>query len=1369
MTIRGLKYLCTILLFATSELTAQTPSPSLLESITIDDGLSQGYISTILQDSKGFMWFGTLGGLNRYDGYDFKVYQFQPNERNSLSGNNISAVYEDQDGFIWVGTWGQGVNVLDPKTEKVYRIEGNDSSYRHLKELDVWKFLQDAHGHMWIGGQTPTGPYGLFRLKWDPQKLIETTENIDLFELDQYQLDPDSLPQHNDIFALHIDATDRLWVGTALAFYSTDLTKHSIAFDIHNDFLFHENMPYSGVFSILEEDDLLWLGRSGTIQSYNMKTGDWDGGSAPVAQTQQVWVEQLNLDEQGHFWFVDRWGRGLFTVEKDSISGGMDLPQASIKAINSVYVDRSNVVWMGRTSRGLYKFSPRVNQFNPLTGLFNAQKQAYINHIHEDNRGRLWANNQIVNRQTGAWHKPDFISQRLNGFRYATVDSLGTLWAMRTPGQLWAYNLETGQERFFNFDLAATPDGPILVAPEGLLWWGSKGVLHRYNTENKRLSSFPYDPTVASNPVGTFNFVLSHGKGNYLWMGSQQGLVRFDMANERIKVFRQEPGNTTSLSGNRVLSVLDDLENPKEFLWVGTEGGGLNRVHKITGTAEHFTTEEGLPDNTVYGILSDDNGHLWLSTNRGLSRFNTQTKTFRNYDQADGLQNNEFNRMAYFKSSSGELFFAGVNGINSFYPDEIKDNPHIPTVVITEFRVGNQPVSHLDSISPLKESISTTKEIHLTYEQNMISFVYASLDYVNPGKNQYAYQMLGLSDQWIVAGNSRLANFTNLDPGTYTFRVKGSNNDGLWNEAGVSIKVIIAPPWWRTWWAYALYILLFLFISSTITVIQLRRTRLRNQLQLEQQNAQNVRDLERAKSQFFSNITHEFRTPLTLILGPVEELIGQGKNVREQKSLLSIQRQAKQLLRLINELLDFNKLENQKMPLKLRHGDLVAFVQDIANTFRPLADQRKIKLTFEPEMNKLELDFDAEKLEKIAHNLLSNAIKFTEAGGKIQVKLSHLISESENYVRLSVIDTGSGIPANEIPNIFNRFYQVNGTKDRYIEGSGIGLALSKELAQLMGGDIEVSSTEQLGSEFTLGIPFKVSDNEVTNTIPRDLVALSHTMGELNPNKFQTVTEELTETDKDLILLVEDHQELRDFIKSRLQSRYIIIEAANGQQGLEEAQEQVPDLIITDVMMPKIDGYEFCKRVKQDQRTSHIPVIMLTAKSTLESRILGLEEGADAYLTKPFSNDELQVRIRKLLEGRRSLQEKFQNRGELEGTFIASPALNREHTYLTRAEGVVEKFLDDPNFDVEAFCSEMGMSRTQLHRKLKALTNQSTTGFVRAIRLKTAKKLLQNGAGNVTEVAYAVGFSSQTYFSRCFQEKFGFAPSEVKLSGKSNRT
>ena len=1361
MACKGSIYWAIVLFFIWNSSEGQIQESALLEAITIDDGLSQGYISCIIQDKKGFMWFGTLGGLNRYDGYDFQVYQFQPNQANTLSGNNISAIYEDREGLIWIGTWGQGVNVLDPTTEKVYQIVGEGTAYNQLSQLHTSQFLQDVNGDLWIGGQTPSSLFGLFRVKWDTEKLHETRDHQNLFDLEAYQLEQDTLPQNNDIFDLHIDNRNRLWVGTGLGLYSADINLARPIFELHNPYQYSETLPYSGVFSILQEDDLLWLGRSGTIQTYSLTTGQW-GGRSPVDTSQkQVWVGQLNLDLEGRFWFVDRWGQGLYMIEKDSLHFGKTFPQPIIKAINAVFVDASNVIWMGRTARGIYKFSPQVNQFSPIDGLFTAQQEAYINHIHEDSEGRLWANNHVIDRKTVSWHKPRFIEKRLDGFRFMAVSPNGTFWAMSKPGELWAFNPTTELEHFFRFEENATPDGPIYPETPHKLWWGSRGILHRYDSGSTGITSFPFNTQATANPVGTFNFIIKRGKAGYLWLGTQQGLVRFDEANETFEIFRHSPHKLGSLSGDRVLTVLDDLEEPMKYLWVGTEGGGLNRVNKATGLSEHFTTQDGLPDNTIYGILPDDTGHLWLSTNRGLSKFNPKTGVFRNFDEADGLQNNEFNRMAYFKSTRGELFFAGVSGINAFYPDEIKDNDHVPNIAITEFRVGNQKISHFDTLSPLNRTITATDEIKLKYDQNMISFAFAALDYVNPGKNRYAYQMEGLSDQWIDAGNRRLANFTNLDPGTYVFRVKGSNNDGLWNEEGASIKIIISPPLWQTWWAYVVYLLLALSIISVIIIIQVRRARLRNQLLVEQQNSLNLRELEQMKSRFFSNITHEFRTPLTLILGPVEEMIHQNKKEKTLGSLRTIQRQAKHLLKLINELLDISKLESGRMELVFNRGDIVGLIKQLTDSFLHMAEHRGIRLNFQAESNELYFDFDSEKIKKIVSNLISNALKFTPSGGSVNVKVSNLIMDPNPQIALAVNDSGQGISTEDLPFIFDRFYQTKQVNSKKIHGSGIGLALAKELAQAMGGNIYVKSHKDVGSEFTLIIPYHTEKASSPLLSPGTDPPPETTPYNPLQNPEPVITSELASHNCELVLLVEDHEELRAFIKGQLQTKYKVIECSNGREGLLLAQQKIPDLIITDLMMPVLDGHEFCKRLKLDESTSHIPVIMLTAKSAMESRLQGLEEGAEAYLTKPFNREELLVRIRKLLEGRKHLQEKYQKLGKIHEQPYSNTALSREHTYLTKAEGVVEKFLDDPNFDVEAFCLEMGMSRTQLHRKLKALTNQSTTGFVRNIRLKTAMQLLERGAGNVTEVAYAVGFSSQTYFSKCFQEKFGMAPSQVR--------
>jgi len=1338
-------------------------SPS-LEPITIDDGLSQGYVSCMLQDRKGFMWFGTLGGLNRYDGHNFKVFSFEPNNPYSLSGNNVFALYEDQESRIWIGTHGQGLCVYDPNTERIHRITGTGEAAKHLTTLQIKAISHDHLGQLWVGGHSDNQPFGLYKVEvnWpdSPDHPAYLKSRISRF-----QLEHDSLFLNNNVYTVHSDS-QYLWIGTDWGLYSTQPGEKEIQFKVHTAPLHQDGRPYSGVFSILPGEEKLWLGRSGSIQILNTKTNKLLGDIPPFPGI--PWVSDLQMDKYQQLWFTDYRGSGATMISRDSVTYGRSLPPTVLGGIASLLVDRSDVIWFGTKSRGLYKFSPGTNRFNPLHGTFVQQQNQYVGQLFEDQQGRLWVNNEVLDRKTGILSRPDFLPRPRHTIHLEEAPN-GILWGIIGPGLLWSYNPKTKETKQYNLGASVIVDGPIHVDSSGLLWCGVAGTLYRFAPSTQQLETFVYNPSATANQVGSFIFSIAHDASGNLWMGTQQGLVRFDKSNQTFKVFRHDPGDSESLGSDRVLCILQDPLEPNRFLWLGTEGGGLNRLDRMKGTFIRITTTDGLSDNTVYGLLADESNRLWMSTNHGLSRYDPVKETFRNYDVGDGLQSNEFNRLAFAKGTKGELFFGGVYGLNAFYPDQIEDNPHVPPVVITGFRIKNLPVSHLDSLSPLTSSITESSEIYLDYDQNMIAFEYAALDFTNPGKNQYAYQLEGLDEHWIEAGNSRLATFTNLDPGIYTFRVKASNNDGLWNESGASINLIIAPPWWQTWWSITLYAILAIITIALLLRLRIRRIQLKNQLNFEQKEAQRVRELELMKSQFFSNITHEFRTPLTLILGPVETLLEKNREKSDERQLKSIRDHGQRLLRLINQLLDLSKLESMKMEAELERGNLGSFVQRVTDSYQPTATLQSIRLLYLPPLSLREFDFDAGKLEKISHNLLANAIKFTPEGGKITVRLTDLKKNSDgSWVELSVADNGSGIPANDLPHIFDRFYQVKGNET--IPGSGIGLALCKELTGTFGGHIDVESAEGKGSCFTVHIPFEIQDEQEALSVEKGIAKDTHVLTTNDvPPVHVSIGEDEPVAAPNLVLIVEDHDELRSFIRSSLTTPHRILEASNGKMGLDAALAQVPDLIISDVMMPEMDGYELCKLLKQDERTSHIPIILLTARASLDSRLQGLEEGADAYLTKPFSKKELNIRIRKLLEGRKLLQQKYQQStwSGIENSQLVSVP-NREKAFLQKAEKVAFKFLDDSTFNVDLFCKEMAMSRTQLHRKLSALTSQSATGFVRSIRLNVARELLLKNDCNVTEVAYAVGFSSQTYFSRCFQEKFGFPPSQIGSTPHSEK-
>jgi signal transduction histidine kinase/DNA-binding NarL/FixJ family response regulator len=851
--------------------------------------------------------------------------------------------------------------------------------------------------------------------------------------------------------------------------------------------------------------------------------------------------------------------------------------------------------------------------------------------------------------------------------------------------------------------------------------------------------------------------------------------------------YRHKPESEGSISSNTVFSVYCSYNGT---LWAGTNNG-LNRFDPETGTFEYFNIKNGFNAYFVFCVRTDGSGNVWASTEKGLTRFNPDAeegKRFKLFSTSDGLPFDKIYPYHFDKGKDGRFYMGGERGFGlgyfSFHPDSIKDNTLIPPVVITGFKVKNNDI-------PLDTAISYKKQLHLQYDQNFIAFEFASLDYNDPGKNEYYYKLEGMDDDWIYSGNRRFANYTGLSPGSYVFRVKGSNNDGYWNEAGASLAITIAAPPWKTWWAYLLYGLFIFTVLYLIFRYYLKRQQLLHKLALEHVQTEKLEELDRMKSRFFANISHEFRTPLTLILGPIEKLKSYIKDKEPKEDLNMMHRNARRLQNLINQLLSLSKLESGKMKLQSQEVNIISLVNRYVQSFESLAKQKKIEFKFNSSETKIPLFVDKDKIEKILYNLLSNAFKFTEEGGRIEVSVTPInppsrgdkaeskISplEGGRGVNITISDTGRGIPQEKLPHVFDRFYQVddNYTKDQ--EGSGIGLALTKELVEIHHGIITVESQLEKGTTFTVLLPLgkehlkteeivvhkdsfgepasaeASADKSVDREDPPEQIA------ELQAHETPIDDYAEKEDTKPLLLIIEDNDDLRSYIRSYLTDDYQISEAIDGEMGLQKAIEKIPNLVISDVMMPKMDGMELCRRLKTDERTCHIPVILLTAKAAMEDKLEGLETGADDFLTKPFDPQELVIRIRNLIQQRRKLQKIFARNISSIGQLTDSSISSMDKKFMKKSVEVVEENLLDADFNVEQLGQEMNMSRMQLHRKLRALVDQSAGEFIRTIRLNRAAILLKEKTANIAEIAYDVGFNNPSYFSECFRKQFGKLPSE----------
>jgi signal transduction histidine kinase/CheY-like chemotaxis protein/AraC-like DNA-binding protein len=862
---------------------------------------------------------------------------------------------------------------------------------------------------------------------------------------------------------------------------------------------------------------------------------------------------------------------------------------------------------------------------------------------------------------------------------------------------------------------------------------------------------------------------------------------------------------------NKVSSVVADPFVPQRFLWLATNSG-LKRFDKETERFDAYTIKHGLTSNEICSILSENLGNLWLGTDLGITKVILDKEGrdvigFRNYDFQDGLNATNycfFYGHNAFKNSRGEMFFAGTDGFNIFHSKNL-NNPTPPPVKITNFLINFKPVSFRDPDSPLQAPISLTREIVLPYQDNTFSFELAALDYHTPEKNLYAYKMHGFQENWINLGSNRTALFTHVPPGEYTFRAKAANSDGVWNEEGVSLKLIIAPPWWRTWWAYSIYVLLTLGMIYGLRRYENSRREAKYKFELKLIETQKLLELDQMKSRFFANISHEFRTPLSLILGPLEKVLSKINDKILRKNLFMMHRNAIQLLKLINELLDLSKLESGQMKLQTNQLNIIQLLKNNLAFFESAANDRGINLKFFSEQESVMGFFDADKLQKIFVNLISNAIKFTPSGGEVLVSVviknenippcpyppagGHLrpskggvkvVSLFEGGLRgmlkISISDTGIGIPQQGLDQIFDRFYQVDDSSTKNTQGSGIGLALTKELVELHRGTINVKSDDGKGTTFTVQLPLgkdHLKPEEITKTPLR----LRFPKGQAMTNALMTndqvtndqiinaplttpqlTTQPLTNT-PETILIIEDNTDMRAFIRDNLEEDYNVLEAEDGEQGINIAFDVIPDLIVSDVMMPKMNGFQVCQKLKTDERTSHIPVILLTAKAEAENKIQGLETGADDYLLKPFYPKVLKVRIQNLIELRRKLRLRFSNITMVKPDELDITSVDKK--FVQRLMDIIESHLSEESFGVEELCKEIGMSSPSLWRKIQGLFNKNPNQFIRSIRLQHARQMLEENAGNIAEICFAVGFNHPSYFARCFQEHFGKSPSFFK--------
>lgn len=1366
-------FLLTLFFVCGNVVSAQTGSG--YEMITTAQGLSQGLINDMLQDREGFLWIATKGGLDRYDGYTFKTFTTDPQDTSSISSNTLSNLFEDSKGRIWIGTYDAGVNVYDKKSGRFFRIaqKAGDQSGLSGNRI-VSGMIELADGRILVCPQGTS------------MNIVSLPDRIG----GQPVIVRINAPGNREVLGVGKDDKGNIWVGC------TDgsifiFTPATAAFELLTD-------GYTFT-SLIEKTGTRLSARNGQVFflkplplnpiEFQDSTGQMMPGIVSTGADGNLLLGEHFLLKTGAIGGIFYDFNSLKAGSRiDEAKGYYVKTSAKNQTIKCMLLDRSGVLWVGMLGHGLYKFRIGNNRFNPILPKLSIQRITVLDKAILYVQG--WRDIKSVTAAGLECANP-----------LATVvgNSPPTNVLQTKNGEYWAYDLV--QKKMFRYTaglkLMATYEQPVNPTPTEQLQpmiedsrhriWvcGANGTLARVDPVTGKLTAFAINTEQQTGTLALAQTtVFYEDEAGVFWMGTEHGFARLKFTDDdtppQVKWFKNIPGNSNTLSYNYVSWFMDDPVDP-DYLWISTKGGGLNRMQKSTGKFRHYTTRHGLPNDVVYGTLTDNEGNIWGSTNRGLfcmlygAEKDNSSPVFRVFSTSDGLQADEFNTNAFAKLFNGDLVFGGVNGMNIFNPKKVLAVSFTPNVFITDIQIGNKTITPGDNSGVLKETIEQTKTITLGYLQDVLTLEFSSLDFTAPQQNKYRYQLVGIDKEWVESGVRRTATYLHLPSGNYVFKMQGSNSQGIWSDHISELNIQVLPPWWRSWWAYLIYATIIALTIRAYLKFKVKKAKLQSLLKFEQLEAKRARELDTIKTQLYTNITHEFRTPLTVILGIAQQIIEKPEEQFDTRMDMIV-RNGRSLLNLVNQLLDLSKLETGKMQLQLSQGDVIQFLRYVVESFHSLAESQQKQLHFLTEIDTLYIEHDREKLRQIISNLLSNAIKFTPEKGNIYInvvekKASKNIDESMLIIKVK--DTGIGIPEDQLQYVFDRFYQLDNSHTRKSEGTGIGLALTKELVRLMDGEISVKSPPagaHTGSEFTVSLPVKkvVPDSESTLIGVKNQPAIPAIT---QPDFVEhIVADEEKNVNASLILLVEDNVDVVAYIASCLPD-YRLAVGKDGREGFEIAKEMIPDLIITDVMMPFMDGFELVNKLRHNESTSHIAIIMITAKADLDSRIEGLQQGADVYLEKPFNKDELLVRIKKLLEMRKNLQQYYLKKAGIYGDAHTEPVVLPdkiidhavEDGFVKRVREAVEQNLADANFTVEKLSKLIFMSHSQLHRKLEALTGCSPNKFIRMIRLKKAKKLLQDPVNSIGAIALDCGYQDPGYFARVFKQECGITPQEWRVS------
>jgi signal transduction histidine kinase/ligand-binding sensor domain-containing protein/DNA-binding response OmpR family regulator len=1344
--------------------------------LTTREGLSSNDVRAVFEDSNGFMWFATQDGLNRWDGYKFNVFKNYNNDENSISNNFLLCLAEDNSKNIWIGTNHGGLvkyNTIEEKFSRFTIIPNDETS---LPGFVVRCIYIDPNNNVWIGTHSGLAKYlpekNAFKRFTFPDNFLQTSPDIRSI----LQLNKDELIIQSDIGFYKLGLANEMI--QKIDFNAPGLGKE----------LFTENNPIC-----FDSKGFLWIGSKTGLYKLNLKTGEHKKYQPITNINKSINSNDYSVifeDSKKNVWIgTENRGVNLYnplTDEFTSFTTGFSKKNTlSNNIISNIYEDKNSNVWFSTLEGGVSYFSYKNNQFEyyvndpkDISSISNNKVGAF----YEDKDGVLW-----IGTGDGGLNKflpgegkfirnqltTNYISPSILAIEPASYNSI-YLSGLR----IGLYEFDKKRGAFSN-----------LIDQEHLNHLQSIRHINSIKTDSKgnvwiithaKEGIIVYDPTDKSfynaQSPGRFNkdilsipyAILMHEdcKGR-IWIVTYLGLFMYDSA---LHEFLSNNNDSSTLSSNYLYTLFEDS---KKNIWIGNSMG-LDRVVEGSNSIsfERYSEKYSLPTN-VKGILEDDNGNLWISSNQGISKFNPQTKKYRDFKINNKLENLELSERVCYKTASGDMCFGGTNGFVKFNPNTLNEITAPAKIFIVDFQLFNTSQKVGDN-SALKKSIIYTDKIKLNFNQSVLTFEYTALDYSDFGTTRYAYKMDGFDENWNFVGDKRFATYTNLSPGEYTFRVKTTLGNQLSDGEGTSIKIKISPPIWKTYLAYIIYLIIAVFILYLFRRSIINREKLKNELLLEKNEINSIQEANMMKLRFFTNISHEFRTPLTLIKAPIEKLIQSKKQVpwQEQQTIFKlIQNNSEKLLRMVNQLLDYRKLEAGSLTLESYEGDIVDFCKKTWSIFNLMAEQKRIKYIFQTSVDSQMMSFDADKMDKIITNLLSNAFKYTHEGGQITLNIEKFSEtktderESSEFILIKVIDTGIGIPENDIPQVFDRFYTVTRKGFEKFEGTGIGLTLVKELTELHKGEITVRSKVNEGSEFEIKIPIilhpslnQKSEAERTGTEHFEKITFSGDDIDRIIDGKPLLGKHISGKRK--ILIVEDDNDLRLFLRIELQDEYEVFEAVDGVVGLEMSFNYNPDLVLSDIMMPHMDGIEFCRRIKTDERTSHVPVILLTSLHSQDKQIEGLGFGADDYIFKPFNMAILKSKISNLLKIRHELNQKF-----IHGTSLSFEDENINETDRKLIQSIIDIVLENitnEKINADFISKKVLISRSVIYIKIEALTGQTVNEFIRNIRLKKSTSLLKHKDSNITEVAYSVGFSSQSYFTRCFTKKFGKSPKDYAM-------